>query len=584
MILLIALAAMTDTTSATIEVKARPFMTTGPACGPNLRKRIEDAVLAPDAPREAYIQLADEIFAPVPNKFAPGGFSAADVGQSGDDKLRANFKRQFGFANEDGSKPELMAMLDEIRAIEGMTADKFADMLMEETLEVTHLSLQLFEIDGQAIATELKEAAPGSTHSPSIYHASRDAGYEIARGLDLEKQLGLNPETVQVMIPGMPPFYFGDKTAGVEYFPLGKDSMSKEKGDSGLAGNQGNQKNDGGLHVSIYNRRDAAGLILTTEPYKVPAIDASRALVASRKEFAFTLDAERVKLVQGQKRNDHLVGGACYIGMETDRAAVDFVHAIQMDVMPAGFKIDHSQQMHVSIAAAGPKGIPHYKSRWALEIMEGMDNPEKLAFRKAHFNVYPALRSWMDVDELTDWGKYEDAASTISSPTAYGGIGMSYLLTDILGFKTSVVSPAISRADADARPSRTIWNGNWATEALRDSKFAKAAKSIKDWIKDECLKAMFVDEEGDNSFKASVTAEEYSEACKRNYAGMEEAITTEIIGSLRDSIERGIEIPSMEEAEQRRAAPAKRMASPRSPGFLAPISLHGEPIPAKAEK
>jgi len=330
------------------------------------------------------------------------------------------------------------------------------------------------------------------------------------------------------MIPGMPPFYFGDKTVGVDYFPLGKDSMDKEKGDSGLAGNQGNQKNDGGLHVSIFNRRDAAGLILTSEPYKTPEIGASRELVAKGEVYEFTLDSQRVKLVQGQARNDHLVGGACYIGMETDLDAVLFVHEIQMNVMPAGFCVDKSQQLHVSVAAVGPKGIPHYKSQWCLEQMQGMDNPQKLAFRKAHFSIYPELRKWQDVDALTDWAKYETAASKISGPAAYGGIGMSYLLVDVLGFKTSVVSPKITEQDAEAKPSSTIWNGNWATDALRNSEFAKLPVSIVQWIKPAAEGGRyeeFINQDGDNSFKASVAAADYRGMVRDSYAGKEVEVT-----------------------------------------------------------
>ena len=45
-------------------------------------------------------------------------------------------------------------------------------------------------------------------------------------------------------------FYFGDKTVGEDY-ALG--------GDFAQSMNQGNQKNDCGLHITIWGRRDAAG-------------------------------------------------------------------------------------------------------------------------------------------------------------------------------------------------------------------------------------------------------------------------------------------------------------------------------------
>jgi hypothetical protein len=486
------------------------------------------------APSQAYEQLADAIFAPVYNQFTKQN-APADVGQTGDDKLRANFKRQYSFA--DVQVPELTAMMEQIRNC--MTEDQFADMLVESTLEVTHLSLQIFNIDGEDIGTGLKTAAAGTKHCPSVYHVSRDRGYKIAQSLNLKEDLGLNPETVQVMIPGMPPFFFGDKTAGVDYFPLGKDSMSKDKGDSGLAGFQGNQNNDAGLHVSIFNRRDAAGLILTAEPYKTPVLALARELVAKAQVYKFLLDQRRVKLVQGQKRNDHLVGGACYIGMETDSQATEHVHTIQRHVMPAGFKVDHSQQLHVSIATIGPKDIAHYKSQWCLEQMSDKENPQKLAFRQAHFKLYAALREKQDVDDLTDWGKYEAAVVKITSPVAYRGIGKSYLLVDVLGFKTSVVSPAISATDPAAKRSSTIWNGNWATDTLRKSEFAMQSESIVEWIKpkaDGGNYEEYINEDGNNSLKASVTAAEYYAMVEKSYAGEEAEFTQKLIDNLQASL------------------------------------------------
>merc|ERR1719456_1278129 len=220
--------------------------------------------------------------------------------------------------------------------------------------------------------------------------------------------------------------------------------------------------------------------------------------------------------------------------------------------MPPGFSVDKSQQLHVSIAAVGPKGIPHYKSQWCLEKMANMENPQKLAFRQAHFDIYPALREKQDVDSLTDWGKYEDAVTKITGPVKFGGIGMSYLLVDVLGFKTAVVSPAITASDADARPSDTIWNGNWATDALRNSEFAKDAKSIVQWIKktaDGGRYEDFINEDGDNSFKASVTAADYYRKVKESYAGEEATVTQSLIQRLVASVE-GLVIPPMPETQQ----------------------------------
>lgn len=214
-----------------------------------------------------------------------------------------------------------------------------------------------------------------------------------------------------------------------------------------------------------------------------------------------------------------------------------------------------------------------------------MDNPQRLAFRQAHFQLYPALREKQDVDTLTDWGKYEDAVTKITGPVAYGGIGMSYLLVDVLGFKTAVVSPAITASDSDARPSSTIWNGNWATDALRNSEFANATTSIVQLIKkisEGGRYEEFINEDGDNSFKASVTAADYYRNVRESYAGEEATVTQSLIRKLLASVE-GLVIPAMLETNQirRRQQSAKRrrtdqharhgadgMANPAKPSIL----------------
>merc|ERR1711988_1279586 len=130
---------------------------------------------------------------------------------------------------------------------------------------------------------------------------------------------------------------------------------------------------------------------------------------------------------------------------------------------------------------------------------------------------------------------------------------MSNLLVDMLGFKTSVVSPAISASDPAAKRSTTIWNGNFATDALRNSEFAMQPDSIVEWIKpkaDGGNYEEYINEDGDNSFKASVTAAEYYAMVEKSYAGKEAELTRKLVDDLQASVG-GIVIPAMPETNQR---------------------------------
>merc|ERR1719162_1225653 len=95
--------------------------------------------------------------------------------------------------------------------------------------EVVHMSLA---VDGDEIAG-IKYSDGSNT--PWAYHSSRDGGLRMARDLMNSGHLaacGFEGSALQLVIPGIP-------------FPLGADF-------------QGDQEQDAGLHVSIYNRPGSA--------------------------------------------------------------------------------------------------------------------------------------------------------------------------------------------------------------------------------------------------------------------------------------------------------------------------------------
>lgn len=88
----------------------------------------------------------------------------------------------------------------------------------------------------------------------------------------------------------------------------------------------GNQLADGGLHMSLFNRRDGVSLVTAGGCYAVPNITKLRDMVSlamSGKPFdcgagpigpRVQLDADfsKLKLLQGQLRNAAAVGGHAY--------------------------------------------------------------------------------------------------------------------------------------------------------------------------------------------------------------------------------------------------------------------------------
>jgi hypothetical protein len=204
--------------------------------------------------------------------------------------------------------------------------EQVADELLAQCRETTLLALAITKLDGVDVPqgpAGLVQAEPQQTDRPSLYHLGRQQALALACEMEREGQLdalGVSGPAVALRVPGMPPFFFGDATEGVTY-ALGGDYAQRMV--------QGNQRNDKGVHVTIFARPDAAGLALANEEYAVP--DLARVQVLCRRGAEgepyglvgspvpavvdFELHTSACKLVQGQARNDALVGGDRYVAL-----------------------------------------------------------------------------------------------------------------------------------------------------------------------------------------------------------------------------------------------------------------------------
>ena len=345
------------------------------------------------------------------------------------------------------------------------------DKLYEQVLEATHVGISVTRLDGVDIpygADGLKEALADATNCPSLYHASRDPAFALAEEMRASgqlAQLGLTGSGWALNRPGMPPFFFGDKTEGHDY---------SSGGDYAQRMLQGNQAKCGGAHFSIRNRPDAAGLALSGEEYAMPVLSIVRELARQgaagepyklkggktyEAVIRFTLDTSKSKLVQGQQRNDPHVGGDRYIGLAASVKLTQIINDFLFTIMPEGFLVDSSFQLHMSCAVVCPKGLPHYKSPAMMRVAAGMKQKgapvEKLY--AAHARAHKRFRAaWSPA--ITNWDVYEEAAGK------YPACKYNHKLVPTLGYKTAVVSPAISTKDV--LPS-TVYNGAEAPQSLR---------------------------------------------------------------------------------------------------------------------
>ena len=314
----------------------------------------------------------------------------------------------------------------------------------------------------------MKEAPADATNCPSLYHASRDPAFALAEEMRASgqlAQLGLTGGGWALNRPGMPPFFFGDKTEGHDYSSGGEYAQCML---------QGNQAKCGGAHYSIKNRPDAAGLALSGEEYAMPVLSIVRELARQgaagepyklkggktcEAVIRFTLDTSKCKLVQGQQRNDHNVGGDRYVGLAASPELREIIILFLLTIMPEGYLLDASFELHLSCALVCPKGLPHYKSPAMMRVAADMKRKGAPVHKlyAAHARAHKRFRAaWSPA--VTNWDVYEEAAGKFPS------CKYNHKLVDLLGFKTAVVSPAISTEDV--LPS-TVYNGAAAPPALR---------------------------------------------------------------------------------------------------------------------
>lgn len=350
-------------------------------------------------------------------------------------------------------------------------AEAVVEALYPQVLEVTHVGISMTQIDGIEIQygrDGMKRAPGDSSDCPTVYHSSRDPAFEIAKemlGNGLLGELGLSGPSFGLNRPGIPPFFFGDTTKGQEYC-IG--------GNFGQLMAQGNQEKCGGAHISAFNRRDAAGLALSGEEYHVPHLATVKELARQGADgehyrlkdgkscapvIKFTLETDKCKLVQGQERNDTLVGGDRYVGLAASRSLVDLVVLFQQSFMPEDWQVDASFMPHMSIAMVCPRGLPHLKSPNMMNTATGLKRAGAPMdkFYEAHQTAHKKFRAaWSP--PITNWDVYEKAAGQ------FPACKYNHRLVDLLGFKTAVVSPSISTQDV---LPKTVYNGPAASPELR---------------------------------------------------------------------------------------------------------------------
>ena len=365
--------------------------------------------------------------------------------------------------------------------------DMAMQVLYAQCQEITHVSLALVKFNGVSCnygSKGIKMSSECDGHCPSIYHQSRDPAYALAMELlengILSSELGVDGSSTFLFIPGMPPFYFGDVTKGHDY--------AEGCSDKGIYMNQGNQLNDGGLHGSLYNRRDGAGLAVSDDAYLSPVQEIVKEMVSCMKEgknyklcdgtelppvVKFTCNTRYLKMIQGQKRNDHLCGGDRYLGLALPDEMNMLMKKLQKTIMPPSFTVDASFAPHLSIAMLGPAWVQHFKSRPRMQMAKffmkngyiGSDgtpicNGDITDFHKDFVATTGAYRSAWTPD-ATLWNVYEEAATKMPS------CKFNHLHIETLGFKTAIMSKALCDTD---HISDTIYNGTGASKELRAMK------------------------------------------------------------------------------------------------------------------
>lgn len=252
--------------------------------------------------------------------------------------------------------------------------DSGVGLRAEVAQEVVHISLA---IDGDEAAGIKYSQNPTA---PWAYHSSRDGALRMAQELMDSGRLaacGVSGCALQLVIPGIP-------------FPLGSDF-------------QGDQEQDAGIHMSIYNR---PGNAKEGVAYQPPDLEGALALAGNRVQFGVE---ESVKILNGSEANDLKTGLCYYVSISCDQRATDKANEIQRLV---GLPVDSTQRFHLSIAGIAPSWLAcHPKSAYARSADQELKKQLAQDYRTLRRGDAALDFAGFNDDTNTGWTTYADTCA-----------------------------------------------------------------------------------------------------------------------------------------------------------------------------
>lgn len=403
------------------------------------------------------------------------------------------------------------------------TVETIARVTFAQLQEITHASAAVvcFQEDGRAPIENgygrhgLVRASPDSARCPSLHHESRMAPFAVLRAMwqrgECQRLLGITGNGQAPFMPGVPPFFAGDITAGESYCrgaPADKGAFL------------GNQCADGGLHISWYNRRHGFALALSRDRYRTPKRNilvgwVKRALSGETwtldrlgevgPRLKVRVDSRDLVLLQGQKRNSGPSGGHVYVSWKLSSESLVMAKAARATILPDA-PPDASFYLHLTIGALGPRTLPHLKSPVCMQAVDaiyhqhGDDAPGIMAtVWSVFFEAHDAVRAAYSPAQL-GWDKYEEAAALM------GQKKVSHLLLETLGHKAMVGS---KRLVAEDRLPPTVYCGPGSSDTLR----AKGM-DLSPLQNAAAFDVYKVEETCRESFSAAMCAETYRDLCE----------------------------------------------------------------------
>jgi len=187
---------------------------------------------------------------------------------------------------------------------------------------------------------------------------------------------GFHGPALQPLIPGIP-------------FPLGADF-------------QGDQEQDAGLHMSLYNRPGDAHKEVAYTP---PDLQMSLALVGLQVQFG----VEQVTILNANETNDLKTGVCYYVSIACDQRATVQANEIQRKV---GLPIDVTQKFHMTIAGLAPAWIEcHPKSSSAKSGDQQLKSRLATAYKLLRRGDSDLDFAGFNDDVNTGWTKHADTCA-----------------------------------------------------------------------------------------------------------------------------------------------------------------------------